>query len=315
MTCAGAGRTISKFSDPDWTAKGEPRASVVLTGVKTLWFNTGTLCNLACTNCYIESTPRNDRLVYLSRLEVMRFLEEALRLHPELEEIGITGGEPFMNPHIDGILEDALATGRRVLVLTNAMRPMQKEKAILLGLQQKYSSTLSLRVSMDHFTAERHEEIRGPRSFASTVAGLRWLADKDFSVAVACRLLWADESEQDLRSGFAILFAENGITVDAHNPHELVLFPEMDANAAVPEITEACWGVLGKSPRDIMCASSRMVVKHKGAATPSVISCTLLPYESAFNLGPSLETARRDVRLNHPHCARFCVLGGASCSG
>jgi hypothetical protein len=88
----------------------------------------------------------------------------------------------------------------------------------------------------------------------------------------------------------------------------------MDAGADVPEITEACWGILGKSPESVMCASSRMVVKFKGAARPSVIACTLLPYDSRFDLGPTLAGAMRSVPLNHPHCARFCVLGGGACS-
>jgi len=63
-----------------------------------------------------------------------------------------------------------------------------------------------------------------------------------------------------------------------------------------------------------MCASSRMVVKRKGEARPSVVACTLLPYDDAFDLGATLAEASRAVPLNHPHCARFCVLGGGSCS-
>ncbi|MBI1327298.1 MAG: radical SAM protein, partial [Alphaproteobacteria bacterium] len=90
----------SKFSDPLTTAKGERRAWVDLTALKTLWFNTGTLCNLACINCYIESTPKNDRLVYLTHAEVVSYLDEILREKMTTEEIGITGGEPFMNPDI-----------------------------------------------------------------------------------------------------------------------------------------------------------------------------------------------------------------------
>ena len=65
-----------KFRDPDWTARGEKRASVALDTLTTLWFNTGTLCNLTCRNCYIESSPTNDRLVYLSTAEVSAYLDE-----------------------------------------------------------------------------------------------------------------------------------------------------------------------------------------------------------------------------------------------
>ena len=48
---------LRKFRDPDITARGERRASVALGALDTLWFNTGTLCNVTCRNCYIESSP------------------------------------------------------------------------------------------------------------------------------------------------------------------------------------------------------------------------------------------------------------------
>jgi len=94
----------------------------------------------------------------------------------------------------------------------------------------------------------------------------------------------------------------------------LTIFPEMDPTVDVPEITTACWRTLGKSPDSVMCATSRMVVKRKGAPHPSVVACTLLPYDPLWDLGPSLAGAAGAVPLNHPHCAKFCVLGGAACS-
>ena len=51
----------AKFRDPLVTAKGEARATVGLRALDTLWFNTGTLCNLTCAGCYIGSAPRNAR--------------------------------------------------------------------------------------------------------------------------------------------------------------------------------------------------------------------------------------------------------------
>jgi len=45
-----------------------------------------------------------------------------------------------------------------------------------------------------------------------------------------------------------------------------------------------------------------------------VLACTLLAYDRAFEMGATLAEAEGDVALNHPHCAKFCVLGGASCS-
>lgn len=306
-------RPLGKFQHPALTARGEARATVTLERLRTLWFNTGTLCNITCRRCYIESSPRNDRLVYLTRAEVAAFLDEIARDGWGTEEIGFTGGEPFMNPDLLGMLEDGLERGFRVLVLTNAMRPMQRSRAELLDLKARLGARLTIRVSLDHYKPERHEEERGPGTFAPALDGLIWLSRQGFRVAVAGRTLWGEDFGAE-RAGFAALFARHGIPIDARSPAELVLFPEMDESADVPEITTACWSLLRKSPADVMCASSRMVVKRNGAARPAVLSCTLLPYDQRFELGPTLAEARRSVALNHPHCARFCVLGGASCS-
>lgn len=304
-----------KFVDPDVTAAGERRASVAPVGLRTLWFNTGTLCNLTCENCYIESSPRNDRLAYLSRQDVREFLAEAAARHPELEEIGFTGGEPFMNPDILGMLEDALQTGARVLVLTNAMRPMQRPRVRggLLDLRRRFPGRLTLRVSLDHYTRAGHEALRGEGSWRPTLDGLRWLVESDFAPAVAGRTVWG-EAEAGLRAGYAALFARHDWPIDAADPGELVLFPEMHAGRDVPEITERCWGILGKRPEQVMCATSRMVVRRKDAARPAVTACTLLAYDAGFELGATLAEAARPVKLNHRFCAQFCVLGGASCS-
>ena len=304
-----------KFRDPLVTAKGEERAEVRLTHPETLWFNTGTLCNIECVNCYIESSPTNDRLVYLTADEVSDFLDQLDDRAWGVREIGFTGGEPFMNPKIIEMARRALDRGYEVLILTNAMRPMMRKsmRAGLNALQAEYGNRMTLRISLDHWDAKRHDEERGAGSFEKTIEGMRWLRDTGIRMAVAGRALW-HESDAAARAGYAALFQSEGFAIDAMAPSETVLFPEMDETAEVPEITTACWGILNKSPDDVMCASSRMVVKRKGASRPSVLACTLLPYSPEFELGVTLEEAERPVRLNHPHCAKFCVLGGASCS-
>ena len=300
----------AKFRDPFVTAKGEARARVGLKALTTLWFNTGTLCNLTCLNCYIESSPTNDALSYLTAAEARGYLDEIAALGLPVREIGFTGGEPFMNPDILEMIGEALDRGFEALVLTNAMKPMDHRKAGLLALK---TERLTIRVSLDHHTAAVHEAERGVGTWEKTIEGLQWLAGEGFSLAVAGRRL-TQESEADARAGYAALFEKLGVPVDAFNPGRLVLFPEMDASHDVPEITTACWGILHKSPDDVMCASSRMVVRRRGAERPAVIACTLTPYDPQFELGATLAEALGEVPLNHPHCAKFCVLGGASCS-
>ena len=307
------GVAAGKFADPFVTATGERRAVVALEHLDTLWINTGTLCNLACASCYIESTPRNDRLEYITADEVRAYLDEIAADALPVKTIGITGGEPFMNPQIIAIMTDVLERGFELIVLTNAMRPMQRFKAPLADLQLRFGKQLTMRVSLDHYSRDLHELERGPRSWEPAITGLKWLGETGFSIHIAGRQL-SGEAEPIVRAGYTQLIARLDLSLDASDPIQLVLFPEMDERADVPEITESCWGILGKSPSDVMCSSARMVVKRKGAAAPAVVACTLLAYDPQFELGTTLKEAAKPVPLNHPHCAKFCVLGGAACS-
>jgi organic radical activating enzyme len=304
-----------KFTDPFVTAKGEARASVALSNPQTLWFNTGTLCNIECENCYILSSPSNDALVYITTTEVEEYLAQLEERKWGVREIAFTGGEPFMNPDMCNMARAALDRGYDVLILTNAMRPMMRNsvRAALSDLITEYGDKLTLRISLDHWSPDVHDKERGKDAFSKTLQGMKWLRDQGARMAVAGRSVWA-ESDTAAREGYAAIFAEGNFNIDAQDPAVTVLFPEMDESVEVPEITTDCWDILGKSPDAIMCSSSRMVVKRKGAKKPSVLACTLLAYSAEFELGETLEDAERDVQLNHPHCAKFCVLGGASCS-
>ena len=314
----------TKFRDPDVTATGEVRAAVGLDRLETLWINTGTLCNITCVNCYIESSPSNDRLAFITAAEVSAYLDEIADQDLGTTEIAFTGGEPFMNPDIGAMLEDALVRGHAVLVLTNAMQPMMrpKVKAVLQKLAGTYGDRLRLRISLDHHTRQLHESERGRGTWSKAIAGLDWLAANGITLAIAGRTCWG-ETEAEARAGYAALIAARRWPIDPSDPKQLMLLPEMDGMEDVPEITERCWTILGKSPSELMCASARMVVKRKGADTPVVVPCTLLPYDARFEMGTTLAQSfeadgglfrKGAVKLCHSHCAKFCVLGGGSCS-
>lgn len=300
----------NKFKDPITTADGSTRAFIEAKKIKTLWFNTGTLCNIECKNCYIESSPKNDRLVYITFEEVKLFIDEAINKNLGTKEIGFTGGEPFMNKDVLKMIEYSLSKNFKVLVLSNAMKPMLNKREDLLKINHQ---DLTIRVSIDHYQKEKHEEIRGKNTFNVMMEGLKWLNQNNFNYALATRLLWGEQEDQ-LRDNFNLFIDKYNLKLDAKSKEQLVTFAEMDEKVDTPEITTACWNLLGKNPDDIMCSSSRMVVKKKTSPKPSVIACTLLPYEDEFDLGQNLTDSLKKIYLNHKHCSKFCVLGGSSCS-
>ena len=299
-----------KFENKYLTADNKDRAFVEANKFKTLWFNTGTLCNLTCKNCYIESSPKNDRLSYLSFEEFKKFVNESIQNEMGTIEIGFTGGEPFMNKDIFKMIKYSLDNGFKTLVLTNAMKPMMNNNKELFKLNHL---NLTIRVSIDHYSKSKHEEVRGPLSWEPMIKGLKWLSDNKFNLALATRLMW-NEDEKATRKNFKNFIENYQLNLDAFSNSDLVTFAEMDEKKDTAEITTECWGILNKSPNNIMCSSSRMIVKKKGDKTPSVIACTLLPYSDEFTLGLNLKESMKKIYLNHPHCSKFCVLGGSSCS-
>jgi len=300
----------NKFKDQKVTADGSNRAFIEARNIKTLWFNTGTLCNIECKNCYIESSPKNDSLAYLTFDEVKSFIDEAIDKNLGTNEIGFTGGEPFMNKDIMKMIAYSLRKDLKVLVLSNAMKPMLNRSKELIKLNH---SNLTIRVSIDHYEKEKHEEIRGKNTYDVMLQGLKWLNENNFNYTLATRLLW-NEKEEDLRRNFGTFIKNNNLRLDINSPKELVTFAEMDEKIDTPEITTSCWDILNKDPNDIMCSWSRMVVRKKNSKNPSVIACTLLPYADEFDLGDTLTNSLQKIYLNHKHCSKFCVLGGSSCS-
>ena len=303
---------FDKWENLYTTAKGEERGHVPFESLKTLWFNTGTQCNLECKNCYIESSPKNDRLQYLELADVSPFLEEIKEHGHKLDNFGFTGGEPFLNPSIIQILDETLKLKVPVLVLTNALRVLKRWEKQILDLHTCYGDLLRLRVSLDHYTKDLHEKERGPKSFNGALKGLKWLHENGIKVSIAGRSLKTESSEQ-VKNGYQALLNDFDIDLILDDSN-LVIFPEMDPKGEVPEITIHCWGILNKSPNDQMCAHERMVVRKKGSKQADAQACTLLAYDETFNMGSTIKEASKSVHLNHRFCAEFCVLGGASCS-
>lgn len=302
-----------KWKDIKYTADGSVRAVVPFTELKTLWLNTGTICNLACANCYIESSPQNDSLVFLTLQDTIPYVEEILSNKLNIHSINITGGEPFINPEIFSILEYLLKNSFQVMVLTNAYSISEKKLNILRELSLKYSKQLTLRISLDHYDKKTHEDQRGIDTFDKTLNNINKLVKLDLNLNIAGRSL-LDESLDIARLGYQSLLDSYKIDLKL-NSKNLIIFPEMHMNEDVPEISMKCYKLLGVSASDLMCSNERMIIKRKGSKSASVVACTLIAYDNQFELGNTLMESFQNVYLNHTFCAKFCVLGGASCSG
>ncbi len=112
-----------------------------------------------------------------------------------------------------------------------------------------------------------------------------------FRIALAGRH-FTNESDAELREGFAKLIAERGWRVDARDPAQLVIFPEMDANVDVPEITTACWEILAQIAIGCDVRDKPDGRQTQGGHARDVLACTLIPYDAGFELGATLARSK-----------------------
>src|SRR6476659_7042707 len=92
------------LANPSPLAPAAPTSPrVELRSLDTLWFQVGgTLCNLACTHCFVSCSPTNHTHELMTLAEVLPYLEEGAALG--VKEYYFTGGEPFLNPDLEAIL-------------------------------------------------------------------------------------------------------------------------------------------------------------------------------------------------------------------
>ena len=290
------------------TPAGEPRGFIYSHALEELWLHTGTACNLACPFCLEGSKPGDNRLQLMCFDDVKPFIDEALTLG--VKQFSFTGGEPFINKDVVRILDYAL-THRPCLVLTNATEPLIKRLHQLESLRERPHS-LHCRVSLDHFTASRHDSGRGEGMFAMALKGMRALHDRGFSLSVASQAM-PDLPADQVAGQFADVFRAAGLPEDLPRIEFPEFYPPGTAVTA-PHITQTCMVSYQteSTRREFMCAFSRMVVKSAGQC--KVYACTLVDDDVDYELGRTLtESLSVPVSMKHHRCYS-CFRFGASCS-
>src|SRR5438552_6944344 len=166
----GTGPLHSKGPVP-FFGSGSPL--VPLAHLDDLWFQVaGTLCNLTCRHCFISCSPHNREFGFLQLTDIRARLEESLALG--VKEYYFTGGEPFLNPDMTAILELTLQYGP-ASVLTNGTVLKAEWLERLQRAEAASPYSLEFRVSMDGYTREENDPVRGRGTFERILHGVRKL--------------------------------------------------------------------------------------------------------------------------------------------
>ncbi|HEX4953793.1 MAG TPA: radical SAM protein [Thermoanaerobaculia bacterium] len=279
---------------------------VGLSSLDTLWFQVaGTLCNLACTHCFISCSPTNHTHEHLRLAEVERHLAEAVALG--VKEYYFTGGEPFLNPEMEAILEATLRVGP-ANVLTNGLLldPGRCTRLAALAAGSDYS--LDLRVSLDGFTAEANDPIRGRGTFERVLAGVRNLAAVGLNPVLTVTEVYDENGSAQGKDHFFELL--RGLGLAKPRLKVLPVF-HIGAEAERSRAYES-WERLseGDSPaggwEHLQCSTCRMVTDQ------GVWVCPILVNEPGGRMGATLADTLGPFELSHPACWT-CHVHGVSC--
>ena len=217
------------------------------------------------------------------------------------------------------MLDDALSRGFAVLVLTNAMQPMQRP------MHARRCWRCARRFGDAADAARQPRPLHAAR--CTTPSGARARFGQDDRRArlagaggfrawhVAGRTCW-QRGRGGVRAGYRARCSPSAAGPSMPTIRcALVLFPEMDAQRRRAGDHHA---PAGASCRRAPTGDVRLE-PHGGEAAraPRGRRCwpaRCSPTTRSSSWAHAWPRRRGAVPLNHPHCAKFCVLGGAACS-
>ena len=154
-----------------------------------LWLYTNFDCNLCCDYCCVRSSPSAPRRA-LGLERTQRIASEASALG--VKEIFVTGGEPFLLPDIAETLA-ACATAAPTTVLTNGMLFSGRRLAALQSLPR---DRVTLQISLDSPTPERHDRHRGTGTWGRAWQGIQQARTEGFRVRLAATVSTDAEADE-----------------------------------------------------------------------------------------------------------------------
>ena len=280
--------------------------SVPLLAMDTLWFQVaGTVCNIACTHCFISCSPKNHSHEMMSLAEVESRLAEARELG--VKEYYFTGGEPFMNRDMLPILRATLQQGPAT-VLTNGMLLRAEVCRQLRELRDESEYTLDIRVSLDGFDRESHDAIRGKGVWDRVMIGLRNLADAGIEPVITVTAAAEGVESAEGRTRFLELIRSFGF----RKPRLKVLSlfrigAEEQRTRAYNDFERLSREMMSDDDASILqCSSCRMVTSR------GVYVCPILIEEPEARMGDTLADTLRPFPLKFGAC-HTCWVDGVSC--
>ncbi len=149
------------------------------------------VCNLECKHCY--NARFNSEFWIKQELP----LQEWKKLIDQMDALGIrriqlSGGEPFTKEYWDEIV--AYAKSKRIFIDAIASNGTLINDKIAQRLKELMGRYGAVYISLDGVTAEQHEQLRGPGTFARTLQSIRLLEEHEINVVINTMMIRPNKS-------------------------------------------------------------------------------------------------------------------------
>ena len=217
-----------------------------------IWFYTNYHCNLACSYCFTESSPKSAKRA-LPQDQIVEIARQAKELG--FDKFGLTGGEPFLMPYIVDVAKELGALGPTILITNGTVfAPKRFARATELA-----GHDVALQISLDAPEPDLNDEMRGPENFAKVADVVPRLTAAGVRVRIASTME-EDRLDTEQHSRLCDLHRSWGVPDDDHIVRPIVtrgravdegMGTELAYDQFPPELSisvdGAYWGAFGPS--------------------------------------------------------------------
>lgn len=215
-----------------------------------VWFYSNYHCNLSCTYCFTESTPKTPKMA-LPPEQILELARQASELG--YSQFGVTGGEPFLLPYMVDLLKDLAAIGPTIVISNGTVfGPRRFERVTELA-----GHDVAIQISLDAPEPDLNDEMRGDEGFAKVTDLIPRLVAAGVKVRIATTVE-PDRLDEHQHARLCELHRRWGISDDDHIVRPVIhrgraseegMGTSLEYHQFPPELTfsvnGAYWGAFG----------------------------------------------------------------------
>ncbi len=296
-------------------------------GLEILQINVGYMCNMECTHCHVDSSPRRKEITPKS---ILQKCLDVIDSTPSIKTVDLTGGAPEMNPDFQWLIEELSKRDVETIIRSNLTILVEGKFKTYPEFLAKHKVTIIS--SLPCYTEENTDAQRGDGTFNRSIKALKILNELGYGRQEDLPLhlvynpngAFIAPSQAKLEDDYKRELSER-FNIDFHNLYTITNLPVsrfleyLEANGRLNEYIELLANSFNPfAAGDVMCTNT-LSVDWNG----NLFDCDfnqILKMPVAVKKSRNImdfdaeELGKRNIVLNQ-HCFGCTAGEGSSCQG